>query len=251
MSSPDRQHRFEELDAGRALGDLDAAELAEWRELASDFTPSSEFDQLAAELEGAHLASADPVLPPSLTLRLVEELPGTPRPAPAATREPKPPIAIFPWLGWAVAACFLAIFALRSAPPDSAELTAAEQLAALLSKAPKALRLPFSPAGEPYQAATGEIIWSDANQEGYMSLSNLPANDPLESQYQLWIVDPTRDELPVDGGVFDIPSGTGPAVIPIRNTLPITSPAAFVITLERPGGVVRSKQEVVVALAKL
>ena len=50
--------------------------------------------------------------------------------------------------------------------------------------------------------------------------------------------------------VFDIPSGDGTTIIPIRNPLVVTDPKAFVITLEQPGGVVVSKQEVVVALAK-
>ena len=83
-----------------------------------------------------------------------------------------------------------------------------------------------------------------------MTLTDLPANDPSAQQYQLWIVDPSRDEKPVDGGVFDIPAGATTAVIPIRNPLVVKNPAAFVITLEQPGGVVVSKQEVVVALAK-
>ena len=54
----------------------------------------------------------------------------------------------------------------------------------------------------------------------------------------------------MDGGVFDISKNDGTSIIPIRNALPIDKPVAFVITLEQPGGVVRSKQEVVVALAK-
>ena len=83
-----------------------------------------------------------------------------------------------------------------------------------------------------------------------MTLTDLPVNDPGDKQYQLWIVDPTRDEKPVDGGVFDIPAGDKTAVIPIRNPLAVTNPAAFVITLEQAGGVVVSKQEIVVALAK-
>ena len=78
----------------------------------------------------------------------------------------------------------------------------------------------------------------------------MPANDPATSQYQLWIVDPARDELPVDGGVFDIPASADPVVIPIDAKLPVKAPAAFVITREKPGGVVRSKQEIVVAIAK-
>lgn len=97
---------------------------------------------------------------------------------------------------------------------------------------------------------TGNVVWSDELQEGYMTLTNLPANDPASKQYQLWIVDPDRDEKPVDGGVFDIPAHVTTAVIPIRNPLAVTDPKAFVITLEQPGGVVVSKQEIVVALAK-
>ena len=84
-----------------------------------------------------------------------------------------------------------------------------------------------------------------------MTLTNLPANDASAKQYQLWIVDPGRDEKPVDGGVFDISVTNGTAIIPIRNPLVVTNPQAFVITLEQPGGVVVSKQDTVVALAKI
>ena len=102
----------------------------------------------------------------------------------------------------------------------------------------------------PACGSTGEVIWNDEKQEGYMSLENLAVNDPTKNQYQLWIVDPKRDELPVDGGVFDITLKDGKSIIPIRNALAINKPVAFVITLEQSGGVVKSKQEVVVALAK-
>jgi len=73
----------------------------------------------------------------------------------------------------------------------------------------------------------------------------------LKAQYQLWIVDPSRDaDAPVDGGVFDIPADGSPVVVPITAKLALSKPQAFVITLEQPGGVVKSKQEKVVALAK-
>ena len=82
-----------------------------------------------------------------------------------------------------------------------------------------------------------------------MTLTQLPVNNPDAKQYQLWIVDPMRDEKPVDGGVFDIPAGSDTVVVPIRSALAVNQPKAFVITLEQPGGVVVSKQETVVALA--
>jgi membrane-bound ClpP family serine protease len=49
--------------------------------------------------------------------------------------------------------------------------------------------------------------------------------------------------------VFDIPA-TGTVMVPIRNPVAVSDPKAFVITMEQPGGVVVSKQQVVVAIAK-
>ena len=96
------------------------------------------------------------------------------------------------------------------------------------------MRLEFAPASDPHAKVEGEVIWNDERQEGYMSLINLAANNPKENQYQLWIVDPERDELPVDGGVFDIPEGVDKALIPIKNALQVDKPTLFVITLEQP-----------------
>jgi hypothetical protein len=43
----------------------------------------------------------------------------------------------------------------------------------------------------------------------------------------------------------------GEVLIPFEPRLPVHSPAAFVVTLEQPGGVVISRQEHVLALAKV
>jgi anti-sigma-K factor RskA len=87
----------------------------------------------------------------------------------------------------------------------------------------------------------GDVVWNDERQEGYLRLTNMPANDPTQAQYQLWIVDPGRDEEPVDGGVFDVPPGLREVLVPIRAKLSVRSPAAFAITREQPGGVVVSE----------
>ena len=71
----------------------------------------------------------------------------------------------------------------------------------------------------------------------------------------------TARDLLLEGGLWSRPWSGGARKggdrplshvdrIPIRNPLVVTNPRAFVITLEQPGGVVVSKQEVVVALAK-
>ena len=88
---------------------------------------------------------------------------------------------------------------------------------------------------------TGDVVWNDARQEGYLLLSGMPVNDPGTSQYQLWLVDPERDSNPVDGGVFDIPAGEETVIIPIAAKLEVDDPIAFAITREKPGGVVVSR----------
>jgi len=85
----------------------------------------------------------------------------------------------------------------------------------------------------------------------FMRLVGMPTNDRSQSQYQLWIVDPDVDKHPVDGGVFDIDKTTGELIIPIDAKLAVQNPAAFVITEERPGGVVVSDgPHLVIAAAK-
>lgn len=256
----ERSERFEELDAGRVLGDLDAAEAAEWHALAAELGTAGNpsLDLLAAELEAAVLDHSAPTLPPDLAAALKHRF-VAPAARPVPTAPPASPISgdpspgkivLGPWLGWAVAACLLALLAITQLLPNQRTGPAETNLVTRVEQAQDAIRLPLGGAGDAYANAAGEIIWSDSRQEGYMKLANLPANDPQTHQYQLWIVDPARDEFPVDGGVFDIPAGPDPVIIPIDAKLAVKNPAVFVITLEQPGGVVRSKQEVVVALAQ-
>ena len=78
----------------------------------------------------------------------------------------------------------------------------------------------------------------------------MPPNDPSQEQYQLWIIDPERDAEPIDGGVFDVAS-SGEVVVPIQAKLKVLKPAAFAITIEKPGGVVVSTQERLPLLAQV
>ena len=307
MSMDETLARFEELDAGRVLGDLTSEETSEWQILVTDMEDvhSIELELLATELELKHVQPCD--LSSSLSNKIADTIPtfSNKNINQSATQI----ISILPWLGWAAAACLLVFFNLPTGDGIqniSAELTQAKtelsdkektiielesakqelaklneklsselsiesgkidalntQIAMLTEKLPliqkfdsliqdesDTQRLEFASASDPYAGLSGEVIWNDEKQEGYMSLENLAVNDPTINQYQLWIVDPERDELPVDGGVFDITQKDGKSIIPIRNALVINKPVAFVITLEQPGGVVKSKQEIVVALAK-
>lgn len=250
MSREEMLSRFEELEAGRVLGDLDAAESAEWAELSGQLGMSGDasLELLAAEFEAAFSRESAPAMPAGLADRLcpVVSMPDRPALAPAESK-----IVIGPWLGWAAAACLLGLLVFRGGDSGKPDLSADARRDALLRAEAGLKGIPFAGTTGDFAKAGGEVVWSDAKQEGYMTLTGIPANDPGQHQYQLWIVDPDRDALPVDGGVFDIPAGQDKVVIPIDSKLAVRKPAVFVITREKPGGVVKSAQEVVVAIAKL
>jgi hypothetical protein len=119
-----------------------------------------------------------------------------------------------------------------------------------------AIRASWTPADAEAQPLVGDVVFDPVSQRGFLTFRGIPKNDPRLAQYQLWIVDAHRKQPePVDGGVFNV-SGTpttsgNDVVIPFEAKLPIGQPAAFVVTLEQPGGVVISKQEKVLALAKV
>lgn len=144
-----------------------------------------------------------------------------------------------PLAGWAVAAMLaLAFLVLR---PESGTTDFSAQRASLINEASDAVVTAWAPPDDPrFSGVSGDVVWSDARQAGFMRLSGMPANDPAKQQYQLWIVDPERSAQPVDGGVFDVQAGTRDVIIPINAKLAVNKPAAFAITLEQPGGVVVS-----------
>jgi len=117
------------------------------------------------------------------------------------------------------------------------------------SEPEKLTRIDWSATGSD-SAATGEVVWSDALQRGFMVFAGLRPNDPLQSQYQLWIFDTDpAQEHPVDGGVFDITSNEK-TIVPIDARIPVAEAVMFAITEEKPGGVVVSDRERLPLLAE-
>ncbi|MFC4308930.1 anti-sigma factor domain-containing protein [Steroidobacter flavus] len=97
---------------------------------------------------------------------------------------------------------------------------------------------------------TGDVVWDQRTQNGYLRFRGLQANNADELQYQLWIFDGTRDDrYPIDGGVFDIPPGQGEVIIPITAKLQVRNPAMFAVTIEKAGGSVVSSRDRIVVLA--
>jgi len=124
-----------------------------------------------------------------------------------------------------------------------------QQRTALLAE-PDAVTLVWAASQDPAAVtATGDVVWSDAQQRGILRFRGLARNDPTALQYQLWIFDPARDaRYPVDGGVFDVSPreadrDTGDVLIPIAPRLPVRAPTQFLITAENPGGTVVSTRQ--------
>jgi anti-sigma-K factor RskA len=174
---------------------------------------------------------------------------------------------IWQWLGWAVAAAACVALAfniwLTRVQPNTEivkqperiqtptpELSAAQKRAEFLVSATDVITKNWK---SPKDAGKilGDIVWSNSQQKGYLRFRGLPANNPTKECYQLWIVDETQDKkTPISGGVFDI-AENGETIIPIDAQLEIKKPIMFAITKEKPGGVVVSKPDRIVAVAKV
>ena len=219
-----------------------------------EFAPAAAAFALAARLP------AEP-LPAALRARLLAQ--STPKIADlAAARQardstapratPKPQRAGS--LGWwaAAAAMLLAIagwYPRLVSPPAP---TAADLRAQLLAAGPRVVHWEFAPTADPGGAgATGEVVFDPVTQQGYMHFHNLKPNDRRQIEYQLWIFDNDRDaRYPVDGGIFNVPTGNTDIDVPITARVRVGASAMFAVTLERAGGVVVSAREHIVVLAK-
>jgi anti-sigma-K factor RskA len=160
-----------------------------------------------------------------------------------------------------VASIFIALFAWQRRTETSPPIvSAADQRTALLDTGPHDLvQAQWKPGADSQGQAdpigaqvNGDVIWSDAQQQGFMRFAGLPVNDPTIEQYQLWIFDANRDtRYPVDGGVFDIDSNAEEIVIPIKASIHVAQATLFAVTIEKPGGVVVSDRQRLPVLAQV
>jgi hypothetical protein len=242
-----------ELMAGEALGDLTQAESRELDALRAHDSASQamSFEICATAVDLAFSAPRLEPMPADVQERILaahrrSQTPLTSNPPPqrveAASPPPIGPVPAVYKLGWLAAAACL-IVAIMSWWPRGG--TPAPDAYAVVDQQPDIIQTEwtFNDAGgadSRFANVSGEVHWSTVAQDGYMEFLGLPINDPAKQQYQLWIVDPTRDTEPVDGGVFDV-TGSGRVRVPIRPKLRIERPAAFALTVEKPGGVVVSE----------
>ena len=166
----------------------------------------------------------------------------------------------FAWGGWFAAAAVL-LFSVMFWQPVEQSISNSAQLASWSERHPDAVRWDWAPGlVNPAEGVTGYVTFSPEAQEGFMMIKGLEPNDPRVEQYQLWIWDREREPdpenpqplaenvHPVDGGVFDV-NDAGEVVIPMKLPLRVGQPYLFAVTVERPGGVVKSDKSWVPLIA--
>ncbi|MBB3209341.1 hypothetical protein FHS27_005181 [Rhodopirellula rubra] len=261
---------WEELLAGEAIGDLDTSELERLdQEFASGRPDSSaELMRTAAALDLALAGAEDDAMPDHLRRRValdaVKYIPDANSNSAgvelASDQQPHATIPLRERVAWlAAAASILFAFgtwALRersggNGPGDAIVAMDFGKERANLKATEDHIAVQWAPGTTPFETpVAGDVVWSTTEQKGFMRFVDMPINDPTKEQYQLWIIDPARDDEPIDGGVFDV-TAAGEVIVPIDAKLKVLDPAAFAITIEKPGGVVVSTQERLPLLASV
>ena len=261
MNADSRRERLWELLADQASDKAAASERHELRTLQAEFpdVDPHEMEAAAAVAAAAFACDQPSAIPEDLRDKLAADaqafFSGDEQAAPqlvslhgAASHKPH-----WSWnLGLFAVAASILFLAFKLQPTDRpANPDAARR--ALLAEAGDLLRLDWTATEDPAaDGASGEVAWSAARQEGFMTFRGLAANNPNEAQYQLWIFDAQRsDAHPVDGGVFDVPEGVAEVFVPIDAKLPVAEAVMFAVTIERPGGVVVSDRSRLPLLAKV
>lgn len=264
MSALPNHDRLLDLLTARAVDGLSDAEQQELQTLLTQY-PELTGDELEATLAALTLAAPfNEVMPAHLVEQILANAPVASANPPATVlpfrRTPVWQSAGTAWLS--AAACLLLAVAGwwprltgELAPVTHTAMLTPEQQRAALLQTGRAIQASWSPGADAAgNALVGDVVFDPISQKGYLRFRGIPANDPRLEQYQLWIADAARKPPePVDGGVFNTPQNTvsGDVIIPFEAKLPVGKPAAFVVTVEQPGGVVVSKQERVLALAKV
>ncbi len=274
----DRHHTLFDLLTKQAIEGLDAAEQTQLKALAAElnYDIDDSFEVAAAAVTLAGMDEIEP-MPASLMAKLSAsadehfgavdaETPEDLQP----TFEFEPKRSLLGWLGWAVAAAACVALAVNiwfsrqqtqgptvaSGPTPNASPAKPDMKAQFdeMMASPNMIKANWGPlptATADMKNVSGELVWSDAKQAGFMRFRGLPVNDAAKEQYQLWIFENAKlEEHPKDGGVFDI-TAEGDVIIPIDAKLATKDPKVFAITVERPGGVVVSDRKKIAALAKV
>ena len=275
----EQREKFFDLATKKAVYGLEDNELREFDEMEMNAEETLSMEMTVAAISLAGLTEIEP-LPAHLHERILEDAAfvweGEPAAAPSSASPERAvdriaavdPARSYGWLGWlaAAAACValaINIYLTRFQPtPEIARetpqvqqpvvKTPAELRAEMLASSVQMVKANWAPGNvNEIKNITGDVVWSDETQTGYIRFRGLPVNDHAFTCYQLWIFDKTQDKAtPIDGGIFDV-TADGEVIFPIKAKLPANDPAMFALTIEKPGGVVVSDRKKIAALAKV
>jgi anti-sigma-K factor RskA len=263
--------RQEELAALRALDALESAELDAFeRELERDVGLRTLAGDLRETASAVALSARQVEPPAALRRRILEAVDShSSAPGPTSTVVPFPLKRLLPW---AVAAGFallagwsgLQIRAIRAenetlrTQRDLAEVAYQLAQSQLAERSLLAERM-IADLGRQLQRtedlsrlkitalasllgntpeARAIAVWDPDKQAGLLTVEKLPVI-AAEQDYQIWVIDP-QYPIPVDGGVFK-PDPAGRATLTFKGDKPVSSVAAFAISLEKAGGVPKAE----------
>lgn len=99
------------------------------------------------------------------------------------------------------------------------------------------------------EVTIGEVVWSRREGAGVVRLSNIKPAESAGKNLQLWVFDSARGQKhPINAGVVPIRPGQTDVLVTLDPSMPIADAAAFVVTLEPPGGSVVAERDNMLAV---
>ena len=260
--------RLDELLADQSLLGLSDDEKDELAQLLSNTDVDTEsFDRVTAMLSLASVARPRHDLPEDLKQKILAAFPGDP--SSAWVSESKSALAssadlpakpskltrreVVAWLMTAASLGWLFIDRVSLSSIVRPRRSLAELRDLMVRTEPDLIKVIWKTTNDPSaRGVSGDVVWSNKSQTGFVRIQGLTMNEQYVHQYQLWIFDSKRDErYPIDGGTFNIESANSTSVIRMNPRLPIAEPTLFAVTIEKRGGVVVSTRERILLVAEV
>ena len=275
----EKKERMLELLSDQTVFDLNEEELMELEQLKSQFPDwknYASFELTAAAIGIANIKMV--AMPEKLRTKILENADSFFSPEIAVPESSIKQLVVshtteteqrpfWQWFSWGIAFAACALLAvnlwvtrfqnqpeivkdIKTVQTPTPELSEFQKRDQFLATAPDIVRTKLeSPKGS--AEILGDVVWSNSKQSGYITFRGMPVNIPSKETYQLWVFDESQnDKYPISGGVFDVREN-GEIVVPIDVELKIKNPKMFAVTGEKPGGVVVSDREKLMAIGKV